>query len=265
MITGACMVPHPPIILPEVGRGEEKKISKTTEGFMKAAKMISDLKPDTIIISSPHSTMYRDYFHISPGETASGDMGLFRAPGVRVNVRYDTELVQLIGNTAAKAGFPAGTEGEKEPELDHGVMVPLYFVNKLYKDYRLVRTGLSGFSLKKHMEFGKIMREAAESSGHRVFYIASGDLSHRLKPDGPYGFDADGPVYDDRIMDVMGSGRFDELTGFPDDLLENAAECGHRSFCIMAGFLEGSNVKANAVSHEDVFGVGYGICTYEMQ
>ena len=264
MITGACMVPHPPIILPEVGRGEEKKIAKTTESFMKVAQMVADLEPDTLIISSPHSTMYRDYFHISPGSAAAGDMGLFRAPEVKFNVQYDTELVECISETAGKLKFPAGCEGERESELDHGIMVPLYFINKLYRDYKLVRTGLSGLSLQKHIEYGRIIRDAVNATGRRVFFIASGDLSHKLKADGPYGFDEAGPVYDERIMDVMGKGRFDELTHFPDELLENAAECGHRSFCIMAGFLEGYDVKPKALSHEDVFGVGYGVCTYEM-
>lgn len=265
MITGACMLPHPPIILPEVGRGEERKITKTTESFMKVAEMVADLKPDTIIISSPHSTMYRDYFHISDGESAKGDMGLFRAPEVSFRVQYDRELVESICELAGDIEFPAGTEGERDPELDHGVMVPLYFINKLYRDYRIVRTGLSALPLSTHVEYGRLIRDAVNATGRRVFFIASGDLSHRLKPEGPYGFHESGPVYDNRIMDVMGNGRFGELTDFHDELLENAAECGHRSFCILSGFLEGSSVKPQALSHEDVFGVGYGVCTYEVQ
>lgn len=264
MITGACMVPHPPIILPEVGRGEEKKISDTAEGFKQVGKLVAELKPDTIILSSPHTIMYGDYFHISPGNAAHGDMGLFRAPEVKINVEYDTELVERIANLASESSFPAGTEGEREPELDHGVMVPLYFVNKFYKSYKLVRVGLSGLSLEKHVQLGRIISRAVSETGRRVFFIASGDLSHKLKESGPYGFDRNGPVYDERIMDVMGEGRFDELTHFPEKLLRSAAECGHRSFCIMAGALEDIDVKAERLSHEDVFGVGYGICIYRV-
>ena len=70
-IVGAFMVPHPPIILPEVGKGEEKKISDTTIAYEQVAEEIARLKPETIIISSPHSIMYSDYFHISPGKNAS--------------------------------------------------------------------------------------------------------------------------------------------------------------------------------------------------
>ena len=264
-ITGACMVPHPPIILPEVGRGEEKKISKTTESFQRVAEFVKELAPETIIISTPHSVMYRDYFHISQGDGARGDMVLFRAPEVRFDVQYDRELVGKICDLADKAGFPAGCEGEREKELDHGVMVPLYFINKEYRDYKLVRIGLSGLSLEDHFKMGELIKKATDETGRRVFYVASGDLSHKMKKEGPYGFDPAGPVYDERIMDVMGSGDFEKLKDFDLSFLEPAAECEHRSFCMMAGALKGSEVAPERLSHEDVFGVGYGVCKYEVK
>ena len=59
-IAGAIMVPHPPIILPEVGRGEEEKIRVTSEAYEKAAAFAAELKPDTIVLTSPHSVMYSD-------------------------------------------------------------------------------------------------------------------------------------------------------------------------------------------------------------
>ena len=46
----------------------------------------------------------------------------------------------------AKRQIEAGTLGEKDPSLDHGTMVPLYFINQYLKDYKLVRIGLSGLS-----------------------------------------------------------------------------------------------------------------------
>ncbi len=264
MITGACMVPHPPIILPEVGRGEEKKIAVTADSFCKAARVIAESKPEVLIISTPHSVMYRDYFHVSPGKGAAGDMGLFRAPEVKFKTEYDTELTDAICKLAEEEGFPAGTEGEMEPELDHGVMVPLYFINKYYRDYKLVRVGLSGLSLKAHVKFGRLLRNAANVINKRVYYIASGDLSHKLKKSGPYGFDPAGPLYDEKIMHTMGNGAFQELTEYDPVLLVSAAECGHRSFCIMSGFLEETGFTAETLSHEDVFGVGYGVCIYKV-
>ena len=83
-VVGAIMVPHPPIILPEVGRGEEKKIAASDAAYRRAAAFAAELKPDTIVLSSPHAILYADYFHVSPGKSARGDMGQFRAPQLRV-------------------------------------------------------------------------------------------------------------------------------------------------------------------------------------
>ncbi len=261
-IVAAFMVPHPPMIVPEVGRGSEKQVEKTIKAYEKVADEIAALKPETIIISSPHSVMYSDYFHISPGAGATGSFADFGAPQVRFDVDYDEELVELLSARAEASHFPAGTLGEKRPELDHGTMVPLWFITKKDKDFKLVRTGLSGYDLLKHYEFGMMIKDAVESLGRRVVYVASGDLSHKLQDYGPYGFAEEGPVYDKRIMEVCSGGRFGELFDFDENFCEKAAECGHKSFVIMAGALDGQAVEATQYSHEDVTGVGYGICSF---
>ena len=261
-IVAAFMVPHPPMIVPEVGRGSEKQIEKTIKAYERVAGEIASLKPETIIISSPHSVMYADYFHISSGARAVGSFADFGAPQVKFDVEYDEELVNLVVARAEKVHFPAGTLGEKRPELDHGTMVPLWFILNKYKDFKLVRTGLSGYDLLKHYEYGVMIKDAVESLGRRVVYVASGDLSHKLQDYGPYGFAEEGPVYDKRIMEVCSGGRFGELFDFDENFCEKAAECGHKSFVIMAGALDGQAVEATQYSHEDVTGVGYGICSF---
>ena len=263
-VKGAVMVPHPPIIIPEIGCGEEVKIRKTSDSYRKAAEKIAEWKPDTVIVVSPHSVMYADYFHISPGTGAKGDFGQFRAPQVKFCVDYDTEFVKVLVQEAEARDIPAGTLGEREKRLDHGTMVPLYFLDQYMQDYRIVRIGLSGMPLTVHYELGECIRKTAELLDREVVIIGSGDLSHKLKEDGPYGFQKEGPEYDERIMDVMGRGAFGELFDFSEDFCDKAAECGHRSFTIMAGALDGLKVKAERLSHQGTFGVGYGICTYEV-
>ena len=261
-IVAAFMVPHPPMIVPDVGRGSEKQIEKTVRAYEKVAEEIAALRPETIIISSPHSIMYADYFHISPGSGASGSLSDFNAPHVKFNVDYDAELVNLLVGKAKTLHFPAGTLGEKHKELDHGTMVPLWFILKKYKDFKLVRTGLSGHNLLKHYEFGMLIKDSVEELGRKVVYVASGDLSHKLQDYGPYGFAEEGPIYDSRIMDVCSCARFGELFDFDENFCEKAAECGHKSFVIMAGALDGKSIEAVQYSHEDVTGVGYGICSF---
>ena len=261
-IVAAFMLPHPPMIVPEVGRGSEKQIEKTIKAYEKVADEIAALKPETIIISSPHSVMYADYFHISPGYSASGSFAAFGADQVKFEIDYDEELVKLLASKAEAAAFPAGSLGEKKKELDHGTMVPLYFIMKKYKDFKLVRTGLSGLDLLKHYEYGMLIKDAVENLNRKVVYVASGDLSHKLQSYGPYGFAEEGPAYDARIMEVCSKANFGELFDFDESFCEKAAECGHKSFVIMAGALDGKSVSANQYSHEDVTGVGYGICSF---
>lgn len=261
-MTAAFMLPHPPLIVPEVGKGEEGKIADTIQAYHKAAKEIGEAKPETIVLISPHQVMYADYFHISPGKGAKGDFGKFRAGKVKMEVPYDVEFVEKLCRVADIRRLPAGIMGERERHLDHGTMVPLYFVNQYWKEYRLVRIGLSGLPLLKHYELGQCIQRAAEVLGRKTVLIGSGDLSHRLKEDGPYGFAEDGPVYDSRIMDVMAKGDFGRLLEFPEDFCNKAGECGHRSFTVMAGALDQLEVKAERLSYEGPFGVGYGICSY---
>ena len=261
-VLAAYMVPHPPMIVPQIGKGSEKQVAETIRAYQEVAAEIEKIRPETVIISSPHATLYADYFHISPGKTADGDFGRFGAPQVSFREQYDTELTKKICDLAKHKGFPAGTLGERDRQLDHGTMVPLYFLEQRYKNFRLVRIGLSGLSLADHYAFGQIIREAVGETGRNVVYIASGDLSHKLQEYGPYGFAPEGPEYDSRIMDVCGRGAFGELLDFEESFCDRAAECGHRSFVIMAGVLDGLAVEARRLSHEDVTGVGYGICAF---
>ena len=261
-ILAAFMVPHPPMIVPQVGRGSEKQVERTTKAYQQVAAEIAALKPETIVITSPHSILYSDWFHISPGSGASGSFRNFMAPQVRFTEKYDTELVKELCRITKDAEFPAGTLGEREKELDHGTMVPLWFIRQKYTEYQLVRIGLSGLPLADHYRLGMMIREAAERTGRRVVLVASGDLSHKLQEYGPYGFAPEGPQYDARIMDVCSRAAFGELFDFEETFCDKAAECGHRSFVIMAGALDGRSVKAQQLSHEDVTGVGYGICTF---
>ena len=261
-ISAGFMVPHPPLIIPDVGGGEEKKIQRTIDAYKRAAELTGRLQPETIVLLSPHQTMYADYFHISPGQGARGDFGQFRAGQTVMEVSYDTEFVRALCEAAEEAGLPAGTLGEREKKLDHGTMVPLYFVNQYWTGYRLVRVGLSGLPLTAHYRLGQCIRAVAQSLGRSTVVIASGDLSHKLKEDGPYGYQEEGPVYDARIMDVMGRGAFGELLAFSEDFCEKAAECGHRSFTILAGAFDRTGVEAERLSYEGPFGVGYGVCTY---
>ena len=264
MIIYACMVPHPPLAVPEIGNGSERQISDTLHSYEAIADRIAALRPETIVLSTPHSTMYADYFLISPGTHAHGDFGQYGHPEVSFEEDYDQEFTRRLSEHCEDENISAGIDYERNPNLDQGTMVPLYYINQKYTDYKLVRVALSGQSLTEHYRLGQQIQKTADELGRRVVYVASGDLSHCQLKSGPYGLHPEGPEYDKRIMKTMGSADFGELFSYDNAFLEKAEECGHRSFVIMAGALDGKKVVPHVLSHEATFGVGYGFVSYEI-
>ena len=85
--------------------GKKNELGATIGAYQKIADEIAQIKPETVILISPHSIMYRDYFHISPGVRAYGDMGGFGAPQVSREVVYDQELAREIERLAPWKAF----------------------------------------------------------------------------------------------------------------------------------------------------------------
>lgn len=261
-VLGAYIVPHPPLIIPEVGSGRETLIQKTIDSYDAVAREIADLKPETIVVISPHTALYADYFHISPGPKAHGDMMQFGAPQVSMDVKYDDELIMTISGESMAQGIPAGTQGQQDAALDHATFIPLYFVNKYYTDYKAVRCGFSGMGPAEHLKFGKAIRYAADDLNRNIVLIASGDLSHKLTEDGPYGFAPEGPVFDEYIVNAIKENDLLRFLTAPADICNGAAECGLHSFQVMCGVLDGSKTESKFYSYEGPFGVGYGVGSF---
>ena len=261
-IQAAFIVPHPPLIVPAVGRGEESRIRSTTDAFLKISEAIAALKPETVVIISPHSTTYMDYFHISPGTGANGDFSGFGARAESISVSYDTDFVRLLTQMAETDDFPAGTAGEESKSLDHGVTVPLYFLNQAYTDYKLVRLGISGLDPYEHYKLGKMIADAAGGLNRSVVVIASGDLSHKLIKSGPYGYTPEGPEFDKFICKTIKSADFIDFMRIDPHFQQKSAECGLRSFIVMAGALDSKAVNAELLSYEGPFGVGYAVASF---
>lgn len=265
-ILAAVAVPHPPIILPEIGRGEEEKISATSNAYKEISRRIVELNPDTIIITSPHTILYADYFHISPGDSAEGDMSRFNAPQVNLKINYDVEFVDKLTRAAMSEFIAAGKLGEREKNLDHGTFIPVRFLEQAGLDLdkvKFLRIGLSGLSAAVHYQFGKIISKVADELNRRAVFIASGDLSHKL-PGSHYGFVEEGPQFDKAVMENLGGADFLKLLTMDNKICNRAAECGLRSFWIMAGALDRKNITAEKLSYEGTFGVGYGVVWFNV-
>lgn len=256
-IIKAYMVPHPPIIVPEVGKGQETPASATINAYRTIARQIRDLAPDLIIMTTPHGTVYADYIHISPDSVLKGDFRAFGASGVKLSFQNDIQLLEKIIRKAEAAGIEAGTLGQTESFLDHGALVPLYFIASEYQRFKLIRISIADLPALDLYKFGQCIADAVAESDRRVVFVASGDLSHRLKDDGPYGYDPHGPEFDRLLVETVRQADFEKLLNMDEKLCSRAGECGLRSFIMMAGALNGLDISTTVHSYEGPFGVGY--------
>lgn len=265
-IVAAYTVPHPPLIIPAVGRGEEAVIADTVAALDDVAQRIAMHEPDTIVITSPHAPAFRDGFFISQTPIEKGSMAAFGQPQENLSVHIDVPFAQLLAKNIESKGLPCAPARLGFDEIDHGAYVPLYFLNKKLDldQVQIVRIGLSGLSAESHELLGEQISKTANELGKKCVLIASGDWSHKLKPEGPYGFVPEGPAFDENLANIFQSGKLEQLFAMDPVICEAAAECGLRSFQIMAGALEDTEFTAELLSYEGPFGVGYGVAAFEV-
>jgi MEMO1 family protein len=271
-IIGFYAMPHPPIIIPEVGRGEEEKIKNTYDACESIGREIAEIKPEVIIVVTPHGTMFSDAIALSFENSISGSLKQFGAPEVSMKFDIDMDLTQEIMVRADKSNIQTiSATGStlkqygREYELDHGVIVPLYFVESKYNSFKLVHITYGGLTPIQLYKFGKLIKEAVEESYKNVVFIGSGDLSHRLKDEGPYDYSPYGEKFDKEIISLLKKGDAVGVFNINPEMIENAGECGLRSYYIMLGAMDGYEIKGELLSYEGTFGVGYAVMRFELK
>ena len=273
-IVAAGIAPHPPIIIPEVGRGEQKKAARTIDAMQDLARRVAVVQGETIIIITPHGPMFRDAVAILNGAHLQGDFADFRTPDIRLAAENDLELARAISEESSKAGIEAvllGGEGNgaaypgREFGLDHGITVPLYYLQKAGAGNRLIAITYAPFSYDELYRFGRAIKAAAERLSRRVVVIASSDLSHRLIRGAPAGYDPKGEEFDNLLISYLESYQVEKILNMDVGLIQAAGECGLRSIAVLLGCLDKEEVEAEIISYEGPFGVGYPVAIFTPQ
>ncbi len=167
------------------------------------------------------------------------------------------------------------------PHPDWGVKVPLYFLVSADQEIEEHRTAdnsalnignskvlpvlTTSDSPEQHFDWGKKVYSEIKNSNLKIALIASGDLSHSLKPDGPYGFHPDGPSFDDDLIESLKRKDIDNILNL-EKKYPMAQECGLRSFCYILGILEESRIgySPEVLSYDNFFGVGYLVLDFKI-
>jgi AmmeMemoRadiSam system protein A len=264
------LVPHPPIIVAEVGQGEERKAQKTIDAMKEVSLDIAAKKPEILVVITPHGPLFRDAVAVGVQREFSGDFGGFGQPGVSLSFPGHTQMAFDIMEEAARDGIPVMVVDEAYPQevrhtpgLDHGALVPLYFISKKHQGFGLV-----------HITYGLLSPETAlpvrylhpkgggEAKRSNFAVLCSGDLSHRLKRGAPAGYSKKGIEYDRKLVALLKDMRVEGIMKMDPGLIEQAGECAYRSVVTTLGVLDGYSVDARVLSYEGPYGVGYCVAAF---
>jgi len=260
-----CSVPHPPLMVPDIGRGGEKRISATIEAMEKLADKLAQQKPETILVISPHGVSYPGAMGIVTAKSSTGNLRNWGVPGPDYYFDNDLSLVSAIEKETDAAGIPIQSIGETGYDIDHGVLAPMYYLIRAVKGIPMVPLTFCWLPLSTHFAFGQAINRAATETGKRVALIASGDLSHRLIPSAPAGYDPQGKVFDEKLVDALSRLDTNAVLNLDEDLIEHAGECGLRSIVILLGALQWLTVTPHILSYEGPYGVGYLVASFEVE
>jgi aromatic ring-opening dioxygenase LigB subunit len=278
-ICAGVLMPHPPIIVHEVGKGREHDAALTVTACQRVAELIASLEPDTIVIISPHSPLFSDFLFIHDKPVLSGSFESFGVPELRLSLPQDTPYRDSLCEHLEKAGIPAGSIDITQikrygiaDELDHGVLVPLSFIEAACGEVNLVALSSSAFEAESLAHCGVALADAAFATGTRVCVVASGDMSHKVSSASPYGKVEEGAKFDRKIRHAIELSDFAAIRSIDPTLREKAAECGYNSLLMMLSALDRAAdlrgitadpaVTGSVLSYEAPFGIGYCVAEF---
>ncbi len=261
-VVAGCIVPHPPLLVPDIGGRELAKVDASVRAMRELADTVGGLEPEVLVVISPHSPFLASSFAVKVCERLEGDFARFGRPRVRMGRPNDLELALKIVEGARARGLPVSPlppdagAGPRAGELDHGVLVPLFYLGEQTRA-PLVNLSPSLLPYSSHFALGEVVAECCESLGRRAVFVASGDLSHRLLPGAAAGYSPRAREFDQAIADIVASGDLERIDDIDEELVEEAGECGFRSIHALRGALSHNGFSSRLLSYEGPFGVGY--------
>lgn len=261
------LMPHPPLLIPSIGKEEIKLVRQTQKAIQDVCKEIVESEPDVVAIISPHGPMFEDAIAIMDGDFLAGDLKPF---GVDLQYRSanDRQLARAIAEHGKKEGVPIVLLEERlkknfqvHDELDYGAIVPFHYLREAGYDGKVVLLSPGFLPIERIYAAGMSVRKAIEQQGRKAVIIASGDNSHALQKDSPAGSTEEGRAFDALLQKAISSSDWVSLYELDPSYLERAAEDTLGSLFLLLGAFDGWALSGNSLSYEAPFGVGYTVAT----
>lgn len=259
-IVFSALVPHPPILIPNIGKENIKLLKNTAESYNDLEADLYASQAETIIIISPHGPQQTEAFTMNLAPQFNINFAEFGDLATKFNVAGDLALAYKIRE---KLETKAPLQLISQIDLDHGCSVPLVMLTKHLPKIKIIPIYYSGLDLAAHYNFGQLLQHEILSTKTRLAVIASGDLSHRLTKNAPAGYSAKGKKFDQKLIELLQANQVETIIKMNLNFVTEAGECGLKSAVILLGILAGLNYQPQMLSYEAPFGVGYLVMKFQ--
>ncbi len=177
----SMLVPHAPSLCHE---GQTPEFQQSiVAGFKEAAKEISQINPDVIVVVSCHwPSTFAHYVDCNP--VHKGFLTAQEAPDMIKDVPYHYQGDKALANQLVQAGKKANMQVEgvygEHFEWDYGTIVPLrYLVPN--EDIPTINLSVTlAANIEETYKWGQEIAKVLQETEKKVVFIASGALSHNL-------------------------------------------------------------------------------------
>lgn len=251
----AAIAPHPPMLIPAIGKEQMEKLSATKKAMEQLEQDLYVARPHVIIVISPHGSLYDNAFTVNAHTHFISAFEQFGDLATKQSWRGAPEVAADIAHKGRKQGIPAQLVSAEQ--VDHGVSVPLSYLANHLPEMEVLPVGYSCLSREDHAAFGRLLYDVIVERNRRAAVVASADLSHCLTEDAPEARRARGRAFDAAIRERLENGDFAALRDLDEDTIEGAQSCGWRAILILLGLLGDARPAWKTYAYEAPFGVGY--------
>jgi aromatic ring-opening dioxygenase LigB subunit len=229
----AALMPHPPVMLPLIGRGRELDAERTLAGSQALQGRIAALpgggRPDFLVVLSPHQPYVPGVLLMNTAPELEGSLKRFGAPELKVRLTTALKVEAALAAHLAAAGLPGVEAAVPDLTPDHGTQVPLLILSQVLPQLPpVILINPCGLEPAQALALGRALASFQPPDPALTgALLASGDLSHRLSQDGPYGLHPGGPAFDRELLAALAAGNAENmLAGWTPKRLADAGECG---------------------------------------
>jgi len=259
----AAITPHPPVLIPEIGKDNLKKIKKTEEAMKNLEKEFYASKPESIVLISHNDQIFEDSFNINLSSSYKANFKEFGDFGLELSFKSDYMSIQEI-RAADESNQSVPIVLTSNEQIGHGCSIPLYYLTQHLKNIPIIPITYSGLNYQKHFEFGKFLHRQLSKINKRFAVIASGDLSHKLTKTAPGGYLPKAKEFDKKVVELVKNKDIAGILNIKPAAAQEAGECSLRAISVLGGILESLNTKPEVLSYEGPFGVGYLVCNFRL-